>query len=836
MLSTAVRIKKDNEISGRGPMNRVLACVLVLLCSAGMAEGQASDGGNVWNTLAAPAMDPTKYAVTENVEIVRDRVHINLVSGNIQFLKPANGVVFAAVFRGEGHVLVDPPNPTEAQQLKLFTRQEKLAASFTEATFTFSDGLLEEVEKQVKWKDSPGGNDLYAKRQQEREDIGGEYLPRIFKSVMSPDRKRTAYFLADLKTKEAGWIHVQDDAMQPEEIRVGRWVDVGPFKLRDNWMIFPAGGRDPRHVYDDPAERQDFLLPSYKITASVTEGAELGATANVTVNPRYAGERILLFELDSNLRLSGVKDEKGRDLEYHQARERKENSQSYGNYVAVVLNDPTQAGQPQTLRFVYQGKHVVNRVGNGNYYCKSFGWYPSAFSSELGVDEFAFRSDFELNFRSPKKYTLVATGRKAGETTDGKESLTTWKSEIPLAAAGFAFGDYKVVTDKVGDVEIQVYANNQPDDLLTSIQRRFDNPLSDLAAGPGGSHASSQTAAIGNLTPSALGKTINVEAGNTLRVFQSYFGPYPYKQLAITNIIGSYGQGWPGLLYLGWFTFLDSTQRNALGIRNQTQLTDFFRGHESSHQWWGHRVGWKSYHDQWLSEGFAEFSGLLYVQYRENMKESLTQWRLDKEHLNEPDLNNHKTETLGPIWMGQRIRSSVTSGGSYQNLIYSKGGYVLQMIRMQMTDPRNPDQEHIFKETMRDYCKTFDNKPASTEDFKAIVEKHMTRSMDLDGNHKMDWFFNEYVYGTERPQYTFHASVTATPDGKSSVKGTLQRTGVPGNWKDVVPLYAHIGDKIVRLGAIAATHDTETLNVVIPQKIDKLSINEYEDLLADVKQ
>jgi len=815
-------------------MNRMLACVLVLLCSAGMASGQASDGGNVWNTLAAPAMDPTKYAVTENVDIVRDRVRINLVTGSIQFAKPANGVVFAAVFHGDGRVLVDPPNPTEAQQLKLFTRQDKLIAAFTEATFTFSDGLLEDVEKQVKWKDGPGGDELYAKRQQEREDVGGEYLPRIFKSVISPDRKRTAYFLADLKIKDRGWIQVRDDAMQPEEIRVGKWTDVGPFKLEDYWMIFPAGGRDPRHVYDDPAERQDFLLPSYKINAYVTDGAELGATANVTVNPRYSGERVLLFELDSNLRLRSVKDDKGRDLEYHQARERKENSQSYGNYVAVVLNDPTQAGQPQVLSFVYQGKHVVYRVGNGNYFCKSFGWYPSAFASELGVDEFAFRSHFELNFRSPKKYILVATGQKVGETTDGKESVTTWKSEIPLAAAGFAFGDYKVVTDKVGDVEIRVYANNQPDDLLSSIQRGFNNPLDELAAGPGGSHATS-TAAIGNLTPSALGKTINIEAGNTLRVFQGYFGPYPYKQLAITNIIGSYGQGWPGLLYLGWFTFLDSTQRNALGIRNQTQLTDFFRGHESSHQWWGHRVGWKSYHDQWLSEGFAEFSGLLYVQYRENMKESLTQWRLDKEHLNEPDLNNHKTETLGPIWMGLRIRSSVTNPGSYQNLIYSKGGFVLQMIRMQMMDSRNPDPEHIFKETMQDYCKTYDNKPASTEDFKAIVEKHMTRIMDLDGNHKMDWFFNQYVYGTERPQYTFHATVTATPDGKSNVSGTLQRTGVSENWKDVVPMYVHIGDKVVRLGAITATHDTETLTFVIPQKIDKLTINDYQDLIADVK-
>jgi hypothetical protein len=218
------------------------------------------------------------------------------------------------------------------------------------------------------------------------------------------------------------------------------------------------------------------------------------------------------------------------------------------------------------------------------------------------------------------------------------------------------------------------------------------------------------------------------------------------------------------------------------------------------------------------------------------MKEALTQIRLDKSKLARQDFNGHRVETLGPIWMGRRIRSSVTDGGSYQDLIYSKGGYVLQMIREQMMDSHNPDPEHIFKETMQDYCRTFDNKAASTEDFKAIVEKHMTKNMDLDGNRKMDWFFNQYVYGTERPQYSFHASVSATADGKSTVTGELVRSGVPDNWKDLIPLYAHMGDKVVRLGTIAATHPKEPVNFVIPQKIDKITINDYEDLLADVKQ
>jgi len=821
-------------------IRRVFIAIILASLFATHSHAQASassSAASVWNALSSPAMDPAKSAHTGNVEIIRDRVHITLLDGTIQFAQPVNGVVFAAVFHGNGRVQADPPDPAEARQLRLFTKQDKLDMTFSDATFSFTDGFYEDVAKQVKWASSAGaGDDLYAKRQKEREDLGAEYLPRLFKSVLSGDRKRTAYFLADLKAKDKGWIEVRDDAMQLEEIRVGRWGDGGAVKIPDIWMNFPADGRSPRHAYDDPSARQDFLIPSYKINTAVAENAEMNATAQVSVQPRYSGETILLFSLDSNLRVSAVKDGKGRNLEFFQPAERKDRYQSYGDYVAAVLATPTASSQVEPITFVYGGKRVVRKVGDGNYFCQSFGWYPSAFLGEPGVDEFAFRSDFDLTFRNPKRYSLVATGNKVSETVEGKELVTNWKSGIPLAAAGFVFGDYKITKEKVGDVEIQVYANVQPDDLLKSIQSAFNNPLSDLERGPGGGPSGSSQGAIGTLTPAALGKTISIETANTLRVFQNYFGPYPYKQLVVTNIIGSYGQGWPGLLYLGWFTFLDSTQRNALGIRNQVQLTDFFRGHESSHQWWGHRVGWKSYHDQWLSEGFAEFSGKLYVQFRENKKEFQEQFRRDKELLHSGDIHSHQIDSLGPIWMGRRILSSETNGSSYQNLIYSKGGYILQMLRMQLSDPRNPDPDHLFKEMMQDYCKTFDNKPASTEDFKSIVEKHMIRGMDLDGNHKMDWFFNQYVYGTGIPQYNFHVSLEATPDGKTHVKGEITRSGVPENWKDAIPLYAHIGEKVTRLGLLGATHSSEPIDITLPGKIDRLSINYYEDMLADVKQ
>ncbi len=779
-----------------------------------------SPAATVWNALSAPAMDQAKSARVENIDIVRDRFRINLTDGTIQFTQPVNGVVFGAVFHGTGHLRAEPPNPQEAQQLRLFTKQDKLNVEFTEATFSFTDGSLEDVGKQVKWQAAgPSTDDLYAKRQKEREDLGESSLPRLLQGILSADRTRTAYFLADLKTDKS-WVEAHDDALEPEDMTVGRWVDVGPFKIFDTWMSFPSGGRTSAEAWKDPRSKEDFAIRGYKIDAAVTSGAELHATAHVDLEPLLAGQSVLIFNLDSNLRVESVKDSSNNSLAFYQSRETKDRGQSYGDYVAVILAQPLAVGAPASLEFRYGGKRAIRKAGSGNYFCESSGWYPERPNS------FSARADFDLIFHSPKNAPLVATGEKTSETVDGNTRITEWKSEIPLAVAGFAYGDYKVSNDKAGDVAIDIYANRAPDDVMTMVQRYFEE-------GPG-----KQEAAVGSMSPSVMAKTMGTEIANAVRVYSAWYGPFPYKHLSVTSlpISYSYGQGWPGLIYLWSASFLDSTQRNAIGLKDQTGLTDFFRGHETSHQWWGHRVGWKSYHDQWLSEGFAEFSGNLYVQYRQNMKEYLLRWRKEKELLRKSDIKGHRIEELGPIWMGQRIASSVTDGGSYQDLIYSKGGYVLQMLRMQLMNPRDADPDHLFKEMMQDYCKTFDNKPASTEDFKAIVDKHMTNGMDLDRNHKMDWFFNEYVYGTGEPQYNFHATTEATADGKTHIKGEITRAGVPDNWKDAVPLYAHIGDKTVKMGLISVTGASAPFDFAIQGKVDRVSINDFEDLLAEVKQ
>jgi aminopeptidase N len=600
---------------------------------------------------------------------------------------------------------------------------------------------------------------------------------------------------------------------------VGRWVDVGAQKHFDIWTSFPAHDVTASTAFNVPLAKADYAIQGYDMAVVVTNSSDLSATAKVKMETRWPGERVLLFGLDSNLRVDRVTESDGPPLNFIQSRETKDRNQSYGDFVAVTLPAPTEAGQVRTLTLHYAGKRVIRQVGPGNYFAQSFGWYPTRIESS-GGDEFAGRYDFHLRFQCPKQDMLVATGNKISDTVDGKDRITEWKSDIPLAVGGFAYGDYKEVTTKVGNIEVQVFANIQPDDEMRNIERIAESK--DV-----------QTA-IGSLSAVGLAPNVAQEMGNALRTFEKYFGPYPYKQLAVTNIPGGYGQGWPGLIYLSIITFLDSTQRHELGIPTDPRVTEFFRAHETSHQWWGHRVGWKSYHDQWMSEGFAQFSGNLYTQLRDGQKEYLIRLRKDKQDLLARDTHNHVVDSVGPIWMGLRTASSI-SPEAYNSIVYDKGGYVLTMLRMMLADTTKPDPDARFEAMMHDFCKTFDNKAASTEDFKAIAEKYMTPAMDLNNNHKLDWFFNQYVYGTGIPHYEFHYDVK-NADGKWTLTGNLKRTGVSENWMDMVPVFVERDGKQVRLGLISAVKTETPFSVNLPFNPGKVQVNVNEELLAEVKQ
>jgi len=255
-----------------------------------------------------------------------------------------------------------------------------------------------------------------------------------------------------------------------------------------------------------------------------------------------------------------------------------------------------------------------------------------------------------------------------------------------------------------------------------------------------------------------------------------------------------FGQSWPGLVWLPICSFFDSTVRHNLGLDlGDRGYWKIVAPHEVAHQWWGHTVGFNSYRDQWMSEGFAEMSASLFIQFIEkNPKKFSEFWNDERRSLTERNRDGIRAIDAGPITMGYRLNNSRVGFNIARDLIYPKGAYILHMIRMMMWENKLGDQN--FKATMQDFVKTFGGKSATTEDFKAIVEKHMNKTMDLDGNQRMDWFFNEYVYGTALPSYDLVSSVDKDGTGDPVVNFKITQSGVDKSFAMAVPIYLELAD------------------------------------------
>jgi hypothetical protein len=405
--------------------------------------------------------------------------------------------------------------------------------------------------------------------------------------------------------------------------------------------------------------------------------------------------------------------------------------------------------------------------------------------------------------------TMAATGTRVSESNDGSHNVTVWKSEIPITVAGFTFGLFKREDGKVvkPPMDVASFTNiNAPDSADSS------NP------------ALTRTT---HRTKAAL-----VEAQYAIAVFSDYFGTLPFNHLSITQQTAkNYGQSWPMLVYMPRSYYLDDS------FYDVTSYFTTVASHEVAHQRWGHDVGFNSYRDQWMSEGFAELSASLYIQsaYSSEPQKYDQFWNEEHKLLIERNKEGYRAIDAGPVTMGYRLSNSREGFDITRHLIYPKGAYILHMIRMMMYDRQAGDQR--FKETMHDFVSTYAGQSATTENFKAVVEKHMTAGMDLDGNHKMDWFFNEYVYGTQLPSYKLDYSFEPGADGDLVLNMKLAQSGVSPDFRMPVPIYLELASgKIARLGFARAAGSTTVEQKValkgVKEKPRRAMINHYHDVLA----
>ena len=145
-------------------------------------------------------------------------------------------------------------------------------------------------------------------------------------------------------------------------------------------------------------------------------------------------------------------------------------------------------------------------------------------------------------------------------------------------------------------------------------------------------------------------------------------------------------------------------------------------------------------------------------------------------------------------------------------------------------------KDERFKVMMRDFVRTYSNRAATTEDFKAIIEKHMTLEMDLHGNGTMDWFFDEYVYGTALPQYKLDYSFARNAGGELILNIRIEQSNVDENFVMQVPIYLEFNGAIRRLGNVVLRGNKTVAQSVslakLSEKPKRVLLNYYFDVLC----
>lgn len=785
---------------------------------------------------------PGGEAITvKDLVLQRDAATFTFRSGSFAFYAPVKGKVTGAVFKGEGHLHITPPTLEERHNLFLQAHAEQLDDDFDEVVLRFTDSTADELRKAS--TGSGQADNSYAKAAQDlqsfmRHHAEGSYVGqgstfyfsrfygnldlRLLEDVLSPAPGE--YFFASIHGGKSGHLYFILDphgvpGVAPEEVALMRWESTNDaetiplaFHRAAEYANGTASGNEHNAAYKILHEDLD---------VSIEKNGFLTSLATVNVRAEQDGVAVVPLDLYPSLRVSQVTSEKGDALDWVQ-----ENKDLDPDF-AVILAAPLKKGETTSVKIAYGGKDVVINEGGNNYYpVAREDWYPNA---SQGFGDYA---TYHMFFHVPKGLQLIATGTLANQNNEGKINTTEWKTETPLPVVGFSLGEFQTKEAKIGtplggQLTIDAYANKQRPDSWAMLAQAAQDAQADQSIG-----------SLGSLDTTPMLANELSQGQVAAQIYTDYFGPLSFPHIALTQQTAcTYGQSWPMLVYLPICGFFDNTQRHFLGLSDFSAATywDVVTPHEVAHQWWGHTVGFRGYRDQWMSEGFADTSASIFLQLTHSKPDDFIHfWKEQHRILTEKNEFGFRPIDVGPVTMGVRLSSPKTGYSVYDNLVYPKGAFILHMIRMMMWSPKDGDAR--FKAMMHDFVDTYRLQAATTEDFKAIVEKHMTPNMDLEGNHKMDWFFREYVYGTDLPAYHFEGDATPSGDGwKLHFK--LVQSNVGANFANSVPVYLEMADgKVLHLGQISI-HGQSTVEKTVqlpkfPSDIKKVTINHFYDVLC----
>lgn len=783
--------------------------------------------------LRSVGLDPAKVFRIREASLDHDQVHITLEDGTIAFTEDVDERVTGAFFIGEGEVLIVPPDQAERASMTLFTGAAVLEEKFGSAYFRFNDDTYSDLQTFLRPADD--GKDFAATWNSVAHNLAewdalrlfmtfSQYLPAQPSRTTGivPTHLLDRFLHARLQGMNLGTFDVYYDTTATEQIAVAQQKSVDNIPYYNVWTSFSA----PHSASSRPDEGTDELsIRSYRIRASIRPPTTVQARARLQVEILRGGSRSVLFELSRYLKVDQVTMD-GKPLEFiqNQALEGTQLARRGNDIVAVVFPGPLQAGQKFELSFRYNGD-VLSEAGAGLLYVGARGtWYPNR-----GLAA----ADFDLQFRYPLGWTLLATGKRVqpasaedDEPSTPAQQTSHWVTDRPIPVAGFNLGRYEEATANAGTVVVETYAT-------AVVERNFPKQSEEVVVPPEPrvGRARGQTLMVTQPPPSPArnAQAVADAAARALNFYAQRFEAYPYDKLELTQMPGPLSQGWPGLVFLSSFAFLTKEEREAMHLDAADNiLSQQITAHETAHQWWGDLVYWRGYRDQWTFEGLANYCSLMLLE-SENPAAFKIVMQKYRDALLQKNKNGIALKDAGPVTLGVRLSSSEFPDG-YDAISYGRGTWLFHMIR-QMLDNAEPGsrasgadaRSEPFVLALRRLRERYAGRAITTRQVLQLFAEDLPPSLRYEGRKSLEWFYESWVNGTALPRIELQG-MKLTPKGNTlSVSGTIVQKEAPKDLVTSVPLSGMSSDgRRIFLGRVFADGPENSFRITAPLWVKRI--------------
>jgi aminopeptidase N len=290
------------------------------------------------------------------------------------------------------------------------------------------------------------------------------------------------------------------------------------------------------------------------------------------------------------------------------------------------------------------------------------------------------------------------------------------------------------------------------------------------------------------------------------------------KTLTVAPIPGTFGQGFPGLVYLSTVAYLEPAARPA-GLRGEEQqlfFSDLIVAHEVAHQWWGNVVIISSYQDEWITEALANYSALLWLEKKSGMKPVDAVLDDFRTRLLVKDAGGRTLESAGPIVWGIRLESSEIRD-AWRAITYEKGAWIMHMLRRRLGDDR-------FLKMLAELRRRYEFRTITTEQFRALAAEFLPPRSPSDA---MDSFFDNWVYSTGIPKLKLQSSIKGF-----RVSGTVTQSGVDSDFSAEVPIEIQFAKGTPQTVWVRTSSEPVSFSVTVKQAPLRVGLPAYSVLAA----